>query len=154
MLEEPQANIKVELSIPPQKILGAVQQTMFKYGEIVEEAMQEVALDLNFNEAFQEKVKFVVKEEIKNSLKKAIEDCGIKARSIAFRGGTDGSALSFRGLPCPNLSALVAFAAFQCPSCSCLQEIEICRTSSPHVICVCSGKPLLHVFVLLCRSWP
>ena len=39
------------------------------------------------------------------TLKKAIEDCGIKARSIAFRGGTDGAALSFRGLPCPNLSA-------------------------------------------------
>ena len=26
-------------------------------------------------------------------------------QSIAFRGGTDGSALSQRGLPCPNLSA-------------------------------------------------
>ena len=45
MLEEPQANIKVELSIPPQKILGASQRIMFKYGEIVEEAMQEVASD-------------------------------------------------------------------------------------------------------------
>lgn len=85
MLEEPQANIKVELSIPPQKILGAVQQTMFKYGEIVEEAMQEVALDLNFNEEFQEKVKRVVKEEIRNSLKIAIEDAAREAVYSIYR---------------------------------------------------------------------
>ena len=32
-------------------------------------------------------------------------DCGITPVSEPFRGGTDGSALSFRGLPCPNLSA-------------------------------------------------
>ena len=38
-------------------------------------------------------------------LRKAISECGIEPKSIAFRGGTDGSALSQRGLPCPNLSA-------------------------------------------------
>lgn len=38
-------------------------------------------------------------------LKQAISDCGVEPVSIAFRGGTDGSALSQRGLPCPNLSA-------------------------------------------------
>ena len=38
-------------------------------------------------------------------LKQAISDCGIEPKSLAFRGGTDGSALSHRGLPCPNLSA-------------------------------------------------
>ena len=35
----------------------------------------------------------------------AIREAGLKPQSIAFRGGTDGSALSQRGLPCPNLSA-------------------------------------------------
>lgn len=40
-----------------------------------------------------------------DDLKRAISDCGIEPVSIAFRGGTDGSALSQRGLPCPNLSA-------------------------------------------------
>ena len=40
-----------------------------------------------------------------DDLKAAISACGIEPRSIAFRGGTDGSALSHRGLPCPNLSA-------------------------------------------------
>ena len=38
-------------------------------------------------------------------LTRAISLAGLTPRSIAFRGGTDGSALSHRGLPCPNLSA-------------------------------------------------
>lgn len=38
-------------------------------------------------------------------LKQAISACGIEPQSLAFRGGTDGSALSHRGLPSPNLSA-------------------------------------------------
>jgi tripeptide aminopeptidase len=33
----------------------------------------------------------------------AIEQEGIKPLSIPVRGGTDGSRLSFMGLPCPNL---------------------------------------------------
>lgn len=39
------------------------------------------------------------------SLIKAIRMAGLEPKSIPFRGGTDGSALSHRGLPCPNLSA-------------------------------------------------
>ena len=39
------------------------------------------------------------------NLKKAISDCGLTPVCEPFRGGTDGAALSFRGLPCPNLSA-------------------------------------------------
>ena len=38
-------------------------------------------------------------------LTEAIRMAGLTPQSIAFRGGTDGSALSHRGLPCPNLSA-------------------------------------------------
>ena len=41
---------------------------------------------------------------IKN-LEAAIRAAGLEPKSEPFRGGTDGSALSFRGLPCPNLSA-------------------------------------------------
>ena len=40
-----------------------------------------------------------------DNIVKAIESAGVEAKSLAFRGGTDGSALSQRGLPCPNLSA-------------------------------------------------
>ena len=38
-------------------------------------------------------------------LEAAIRASGLEPKSEPFRGGTDGSALSFRGLPCPNLSA-------------------------------------------------
>ena len=38
-------------------------------------------------------------------LEKAICAAGLEPKSEPFRGGTDGAALSFRGLPCPNLSA-------------------------------------------------
>ena len=31
-------------------------------------------------------------------------DCGITPVTVPVRGGTDGARLSFRGLPCPNLS--------------------------------------------------
>ena len=36
--------------------------------------------------------------------KAAFETCGIQPKVIPIRGGTDGAALSYRGLPCPNLS--------------------------------------------------
>ena len=43
--------------------------------------------------------------ELVRNLKQAIRESGITPVCEPFRGGTDGSALSFRGLPCPNLSA-------------------------------------------------
>lgn len=47
-----------------------------------------------------DKVPFVI-----DNLKRAISECGLTPTELAFRGGTDGSAISQRGLPCPNLSA-------------------------------------------------
>ncbi|MCX8212569.1 MAG: peptidase T [Lewinella sp.] len=37
--------------------------------------------------------------------KRAIASCGIKPKPDSIRGGTDGSRLSFMGLPCPNIFA-------------------------------------------------
>ena len=34
----------------------------------------------------------------------AFAACGVKARASAIRGGTDGAVLTWKGLPCPNLS--------------------------------------------------
>ena len=47
-----------------------------------------------------EKYPFLVSD-----LEAAIRAAGLEPKSEPFRGGTDGSALSFRGLPSPNLSA-------------------------------------------------
>ncbi|MCR5370223.1 MAG: peptidase T [Clostridium sp.] len=35
---------------------------------------------------------------------RAFRECGVTPRTVPVRGGTDGARLSFRGLPCPNLS--------------------------------------------------
>ena len=37
--------------------------------------------------------------------REAIRRCGLKVKMESIRGGTDGSRLSFMGLPCPNLFA-------------------------------------------------
>ena len=69
-----------------------------KYGK------ENIQLDLreqyrNLNEVVS-KVPFMVEY-----LKQAIRECGLTPKTEPFRGGTDGSSLSFRGIPCPNLSA-------------------------------------------------
>ncbi len=43
--------------------------------------------------------------ELSARLRRAIGDSGIVPVCEPFRGGTDGSSLTWRGLPCPNLSA-------------------------------------------------
>ncbi len=61
---------------------------------------------------------FIVKEQYRNMkeildlhpqvadyAKEAIERAGLKLKMESIRGGTDGSRLSFMGLPCPNLFA-------------------------------------------------
>ena len=42
--------------------------------------------------------------ELVEQAKLAFEDAGVEPRVLPIRGGTDGAQLSFRGLPCPNLS--------------------------------------------------
>ena len=39
------------------------------------------------------------------TLEASVRAVGLEPHKEPFRGGTDGSALSHRGLPCPNLSA-------------------------------------------------
>ena len=36
--------------------------------------------------------------------KAAMASCGVTPQVIPIRGGTDGANLSYKGLPCPNLS--------------------------------------------------
>lgn len=43
--------------------------------------------------------------EIVDLAREAMERLGIEVKTVPVRGGTDGSQLSFRGLPCPNVFA-------------------------------------------------
>jgi len=42
---------------------------------------------------------------ILENAREAIRRAGLEVRELAIRGGTDGSRLSFMGLPCPNIFA-------------------------------------------------
>ena len=68
-----------------------------KYGNIA---------TLEFRNGYPNMSKYILeKPYIINNLVKAIRDSGNLAIELPFRGGTDGAALSRRGLPCPNLSS-------------------------------------------------
>ncbi len=58
------------------------------------------------NEQYRNMQKILVKNpEITNYALQAIERTGVKAVRNSIRGGTDGSRLSYMGLPCPNIFA-------------------------------------------------
>ncbi len=42
--------------------------------------------------------------DLVNDAKKAFEAAGVTPKIVAIRGGTDGAMLTYKGLPCPNLS--------------------------------------------------
>lgn len=78
--------------------------------------MERAAAFLN-EELGEERVSLEVKQEYRNmaeivaeypelidSAKEAFTAAGVEPRVLPIRGGTDGAQLSFRGLPCPNLS--------------------------------------------------
>lgn len=54
---------------------------------------------------------------------KAYEACGVKPFFPPVRGGTDGAQLSFRGLPCPNLST-GGINGHGRSECACVQDME------------------------------
>lgn len=70
------------------------------------------------NREYEDRVNLRLEEEYRNMgeilkdhpylierLRTAIEDSGLDPHTEPFRGGTDGASLTYRGLPCPNLSA-------------------------------------------------
>jgi tripeptide aminopeptidase len=69
-----------------------------RYGEgVIELALK----DQYFN--MKEKVEPVI--HIVETAQKAMEELGIEPVVVPIRGGTDGSRLSYMGLPCPNIFA-------------------------------------------------
>ena len=68
-----------------------------KYGDIVSVNIKDSYY--NMGEILKDK------PEIIDYAKEAMENLGIKVITSPVRGGTDGSKLSFMGLPCPNIFA-------------------------------------------------
>ena len=53
----------------------------------------------------------------------AYKACGVTPYAVPVRGGTDGARLSWRGLPCPNLSTGGMNGHGRC-ECACVQDME------------------------------
>jgi tripeptide aminopeptidase len=86
-------------------------QSLIEHGMLLESIVKKV-LERHPKSSYE----FTVKEQYKNmqvvldnhpqiiqKAEKAILACGLPLHSIPVRGGTDGSRLSFMGLPCPNI---------------------------------------------------
>lgn len=83
--------------------------------EAKKEAMQKAAAEINakygngsatlkLKDSYYNMAEVIEKHfHLVENAKKAIEAAGLKPQTNPIRGGTDGSRLSFAGLPCPNL---------------------------------------------------
>ncbi len=79
-------------------LISCVESLNKKYGD--------GTVKISFKMQYRSMKEAVSKEEwMIECLRNAISNRGVLPHKEAFRGGTDGSALSNRGLPCPNLSA-------------------------------------------------
>ena len=68
-----------------------------KYGEGT------VELDITYS-YFNMKEKIIPHMHLIDNAKEAFRQCGVEPITVPIRGGTDGARLSFKGLPCPNIS--------------------------------------------------
>jgi len=61
-------------------------------------------IELNIKDTYRNMLDVIVNEEqlIQNTLQ-SISNLGINPKVIPIRGGTDGTEISFQGIPCPNL---------------------------------------------------
>lgn len=76
--------------------LDCIEKINRKYGRTVVEA------ELH-DQYYNMKEKLKSHPEVSRHLKNAMEKCGVVADNRPIRGGTDGSRLSYMGLPCPNI---------------------------------------------------
>lgn len=122
----PESTEGMEGFVHPTSISGSVEQAVVKFiiRDFSDEHLEkhEAELKAILDEVLQSypnsSADFVVKEQYRNFKKildqhpqvvafavEAIKRAGIEAQPSAIRGGTDGSRLSYMGLPCPNIFA-------------------------------------------------
>lgn len=66
----------------------------------------EGTLELSFVEQYRNMAEKVMERpELVDLMLDAFRDVGVEPYTVPMRGGTDGAQLTFRGLPCPNMSA-------------------------------------------------
>lgn len=81
-------------------------ERFIKIVNYLNEKYGENTVDIEIKDSYYSmKEKVLPMMHIVDNVKKVMNDLNIKPLPIAIRGGTDGSRLSFMGLPCPNISA-------------------------------------------------
>ena len=71
--------------------------------------------------------------------KEAIARAGLELKMESIRGGTDGSRLSFMGLPCPNLFAGEQAIHSKLEFIS-VQDMNKAVETMVHLVCICTEK--------------
>ena len=80
------------------------ERTMRHIEELINEKYGAGTAVLTIREQYRNMAEILEKRmEIVELAEKAIEKAGLTPKRVPIRGGTDGSQLSYRGLPCPNL---------------------------------------------------
>ena len=72
-MEQPITNIQVAMSIPPQKYMAAAMEIMSQYGDVVQDALNDIKKGLMFDKKFQDEVKKEIKNQIRESVENAIK---------------------------------------------------------------------------------
>lgn len=101
--------------------LAAKEQRVRDIADLLNKTYGEGTISLEFIEGKKNMASIIEEHmELIDYAKEAIRSCGTEPIIAPLRGGTDGVALSFRGLPCPNLGtgaynhhALTEFANVQ-----------------------------------------
>ena len=79
---------------------------MLSVVEMVMENYPAATFDFNVQEQYRNMKEVLDQhQQVVNYAKEAITRSGLQLKMESIRGGTDGSRLSFMGLPCPNLFA-------------------------------------------------
>ena len=82
------------------------EETLRGYAQILQDKYGAGSVELVITETYRNMKEVIDRYPfLIENLTAAIRLSGLVPKALAFRGGTDGSALSHRGLPCPNLSA-------------------------------------------------
>lgn len=98
-----------------------------KYGE--------GAVELTITDSYRNMREKLVPEhqELLDTAREAVRAAGGEPYSNPVRGGTDGSALSFRGLPCPNLGTGGGNYHSRLEYC-CVEDMEKCVDELVHIV--------------------
>lgn len=81
-------------------------ELMRRAADFINAELGEERVNVEIEESYRNMAEMVLPHpELIENAKAAFVDAGVTPIIVPIRGGTDGSQLSFRGLPCPNLSS-------------------------------------------------